>query len=190
MQHGRYRYWTMDQAYQRTLKRYPRRWYEQRTTLVLVGMGWGWLLAAGQLYAFGIETRWGGSIFGGLCYIAGLVMDIYSTERVMRLKPAFDRRRLDFPLAEQNPTLPLHPTLKSHLGFRSLLCDGLLLLLVVLYLPVVGVGSLTYRLGAATNNHRQEQRLLLLLRMYDRGQRRATSSHQTKRPFAKVKAGD
>lgn len=171
MQKSTRHYWTIDQAYQHALEKFPRHWYERRTTVVLFGIVSGLMLATVQASGFGIDSSIGFSLIGVTCYVVGLLGDVYSTQRVMRLKSQFDRRGIDFLMVERHPLLPEHPTFSDHFRVQGMVLD-VMLLVVVWFIPIVGIASLSYRLCAVFNNQRKHKRLLLLVAMMNRGKDR------------------
>lgn len=145
---------------------YPIAWYERQWIHFWIYAVTAFLIFLLQVNLFrAILNIWlSGFVFAML--ILGQCADIYSTIWVMRLKPIFDRKKLDFPVAETNSTLPEHPTFSDFINRKQVaILLGMSILASVV--PAIGFGIAASKLGVVLNNLRRKDRLVWILEMIE-----------------------
>jgi hypothetical protein len=117
------------------------------------------------------------SALGMLAFALGWIGDTYTTDRVMKLKPAFDRRGVDFPIPEQNRFLPQYPSLREQL-ISWVSVFSVVYLALAFYAPVVAGGcALVVQGGQTLTNVRIWKRVKLAL-VYLEGAREYSPHHR------------
>lgn len=164
------------QAYYHAFEVHPLQWYEHfRLRLFLAGITMPLLV---HLQArLGIPPEIWTSIVGvGVCVIC-LMGDSLTTVMVMRLRPEFVRRGIEFPMQEQNRLLPRYPVLRDLVLSPTTLL-ALLSVPIIFFAPTVAIFLLIIEGGQAATNWRIWLRLKAALTVIDNGESYA-KKHQS-----------
>lgn len=144
----------------------PEAWYEKRFRLPLLQIALiiflYWLAYPHYL----LEAPTWLSFMGVSAYFFGWLADMISTWRLFRLRPAFERNHLPFPLAERSPFVRESTSLLGVLASPGTLMM-MFLLVAIWFFPAVGLAIAPVQLAAATNNRRKRKRVILHLRLFD-----------------------
>jgi len=154
-----------DHAYDVAMRKYPVRWWEIPRSRLLVGALFVYPLLLAQS-GLGDDVRI--SILGVLIVLACFAADTYSTVLIMRLKPEFDRRGMEFRSYEANRFLPIYPTAKE-LTFNWMSLFTICLLPIVFLVPVAALFAVLIEGAQALSNLQTWARLKLALKIADSG---------------------
>jgi hypothetical protein len=157
---------TADPTYQFTEKLIPTIWYENGWltnglyyALVAVLFLFFW-----PAYQLSPPLIW--SIIGVLAYGLGWLADTLTTWRCFGLMPEFHNRGLKFPLIENSPLHGEDPRLIKQV-FNASSIYSLAVLLLSWFAPALGIAGGLAHAGAALNNQRKRQRLVVQLELID-----------------------
>lgn len=154
-----------DQVYHLAMRKYPVRWWENPRSRLLIAV----LLIYPLLL---VQSSLGDEIWISIVAVAitlaSFAADTYSSILIMRLKPEFDRRGLEFRTHEVNRFLPMYPTARE-LVFHRMNLFAIGLVVLTFLLPVSAVFAILVEGVQALGNFRTWERLKLALVIASQG---------------------
>ena len=160
------RYTADELAGERSYRLLPEAWYEKRFRIPLLQVTWMILMYWMTYPQFLFDPPVWLSVVSVGAYFLGWLVDMISTWRMFRLRPAFERNHVPFPFAERSLFVRDSATLLGVLASPGTFIM-LVILAVVWLFPAVGLAIVPAQLAAAANNRRKAKRAILHLRLFD-----------------------